>query len=128
MFNDFNDYDRSLIFDLYVKVLFCDVVLNKEKLNNLKKLLNVKYNHKINDLKVNDIIVYFKDKSFSKRKIIYFNLLYLLLSKDTITVNQYEYLNNIKESFMINNYLNKDIYKIAFEKIDLDLKIDKLLK
>lgn len=128
MFNDFNDYDRSLIFDLYVKVIFCDVILNKDKINNLKKLLNVKHNHKINDLKVNDIIVYFKDKQFSKRKIIYFNLLYLLLSKDTITVNQYEYLNNIKESFMINNYLNKDIYKIAFEKIDLDLKIDKLLK
>ena len=75
-----------------------------------------------------ELINYFSFKTFSEKKTIYFYIVYLVLSLNEQTTTQYELLEKMRNSYLISQNKKRILYKLAYEKIDFEEKIELNLK
>ncbi len=129
-FDNFSEYEKILLVNLFQRVLCVDELKEGDK-NRISEILRVKINckrkFKLSSKSDEEIINYFSKKDNKIKKIIYYNLLYFCLHYDTYSLKQYEYLHTIEKSFMILDNTRKNIYRLVYEKIDIENKIKEYL-
>ena len=125
MLDNFSDYEKSMVVELYNRILGSSKNLQinyiKNKINLKKKKANISMSNE-------ELINYFSFKTFSEKKTIYFYIVYLVLSLNEQTTTQYELLEKMRNSYLISQNKKRILYKLAYEKIDFEEKIELNLK
>ena len=123
--DNFSDYEKSMVVELYNRILGSNKNLQinyiKNKINLKKKKANISMSNE-------ELINYFSFKTFSEKKTIYFYIVYLVLSLNEKTTTQYELLEKMRNSYLISQNKKRILYKLAYEKIDFEEKIELNLK
>lgn len=123
--DNFSDYEKSMVVELYNRILGSNKNLQinyiKNKINLKKKKTNISMSNE-------ELINYFSFKTFSEKKTIYFYIVYLVLSLNEQTTTQYELLEKMRNSYLISQNKKRILYKLAYEKIDFEEKIELNLK
>ena len=123
--DNFSDYEKSMVVELYNRILGSNKNLQinyiKNKINLKKKKANISMSNE-------ELINYFSFKTFSEKKTIYFYIVYLVLSLNEQTTTQYELLEKMRNSYLISQNKKRILYKLAYEKIDFEEKIELNLK
>ena len=123
--DNFSDYEKSMVVELYNRILGSNKNL---QINYIKNKINLK-KKKANIIMSNEeLINYFSFKTFSEKKTIYFYIVYLVLSLNEQTTTQYELLEKMRNSYLISQNKKRILYKLAYEKIDFEEKIELNLK
>ena len=75
-----------------------------------------------------EIINYFAFKTFSERKTIYFYGVYLILSLNEQTTTQFVLLEQMRNGYLISQNNKRELYKLAYDKIDFEKRVELTLK
>lgn len=125
MLDNFSDYEKSMVVELYNRILGSNKNL---QINYIKNKINLKKKKTNISMSTEELINYFSFKTFSEKKTIYFYIVYLVLSLNEQTTTQYELLEKMRNSYLISQNKKRILYKLAYEKIDFEEKIELNLK
>lgn len=125
MLDNFSNYEKSMIIELYERILGSN---NNLQIDYIKNKINLKKKKTNTSMSTEELINYFSFKTFSEKKTIYFYIVYLVLLLNEQTTTQYELLEKMRNSYLISQNKKRILYKLAYEKIDFEEKIELNLK
>lgn len=129
-FDNFSEYEKKYLVELFKRILDENDLNEKEKskiLESFKLKINCKSKYKNISMSNDELITYFTEKDSNTKKTIYYYILYYCLYFDIYSLKQYELLSNIEKIFMISERTKKNLYRLAYEKLDIENKISNYL-
>ena len=125
MLDNFSNYEKSMVIELYERIIGIE---HKTKINYIRNMINLKKKKKLFSMTTEELINYFSFKTFSERITIYFYIVYLILSLNEQTTLQFILLEQMRSSYLISQNKKRKLYKLAFDKIDFEERLELALK
>ena len=125
MLENFSNYEKSMVIELYERVIGTE---HSFKIDYIKNMIKLKKKKRLFSMTTEEIINYFAFKTFSERKTIYFYGVYLILSLNEQTTTQFVLLEQMRNGYLISQNNKRELYKLAYDKIDFEKRVELTLK